>query len=166
MCALLGPAVPGSGTEGRSCSLRAKGMKDAWCLAVSDPTLTGQQAKLRYGKRFSCEETFRDIKDLHYGLGMSWNRIPRVDRRDRMFLLAAMAHGLLTVLGKAGEQAGLDRVLKANTSKKRSLSLFRQGLRWYQLIPTMPEARLRVLMEAFGAAMAGHEFYPTVLRGL
>ena len=96
-------------------------------------------------------------------MGMSWNAIRRTDRRDRMFLLASMAHGLLTLLGEAGERTGLDRMLKANTAKKRSLSLVRQGLRWYQLIPTMPDARLRVLMEAFGAAMAEHEIYRAVL---
>ena len=88
-------------------------MKDAWCLAVSDASLTGRQAKRRYGKRFSCEETFRDIKDLHYGMGMSWYSITKTARRDRMFLLAAMAHGLLTLLGEAGEQLGLDRLLKS-----------------------------------------------------
>ena len=143
-----------------------KGMKDAWCLAVSDATLTGQQAKRRYGKRFSCEETFRDIKDLHYGMGMSWYGISQTARRDRMFLLAAMAHGLLTLLGEAGERLGLDRLLKANTAKRRSLSLFRQGLRWYQLIPRMPEARLRLLMEAFEAALAEVEFYQAVFRYL
>lgn len=142
--------------------VRDKGMKDIWCLAASDATLAGQLVKKRYGKRFSCEETFRDIKDLRYGMGMSWNRIGRTDRRDRMFLMATMAHGLLTLLGKAGERAGLDRMLKTNTAKKRTLSLFRQGLRWYELIPTMPEARLRTLMESFGAAMAEQEIYGQV----
>lgn len=31
-------------------------------------------------------------------------------------------------VGAAGEAAGLDRLLKTNTSKKRQLSLLRQGL--------------------------------------
>jgi hypothetical protein len=42
-------------------------------------------------------------------------------------MLAAMAHALLTLLGRAGESIGLDRQLKANTVKRRTHSLFRQG---------------------------------------
>lgn len=125
------------------------GMADPWCLAISDGTMTSGQAKRLYGKRFTCEETFRDFKDLRFGLGMKWNRVTRTDRRDRLMLLATLAQALLTLLGEAGERAGLDRLLKANTSKRRTLSLFRQGLRWYELIPTMPEARLAALIAAF-----------------
>lgn len=140
-------------------TVRSKGMKDAWFLATNDPSLSGQLLRKRYGKRFTCEETFRDIKDLRYGLGMSWNHIKNADRRDRMFLLAAMAHTLLTLLGEAGEQAGLDRLLKTNTSPKRQLSLFRQGLRWYELIPNMPEMRLITLMKSFEQVLLERELF-------
>jgi len=124
-------------------------MKDAWCLVCSRSDLSAKDIKRYYGKRFSCEEMFRDMKDLRYGMGMSWNPIHHPDRRDRMFLCAVLAYFLLLLLGEAGERAGLDRYLKSNTSKKRTLSLFRQGLRWYQLIPTMPKDRLKLLMKHF-----------------
>lgn len=126
-----------------------RGMKDIWCLVVSEPSWSGMLVKKQYGKRFSCEENFRDIKDLRYGMGMSWNRISQVGRRDRMMLLAVLAQALLTLLGQAGEEAGLDRLLKSNTRKKRTLSLLRQGLRWYELLPTMPDKRLHLLMKYF-----------------
>lgn len=129
--------------------IHEKGMKDPWCLVCSDSSLSPTEIKRCYGKRFSCEEMFRDMKDLRYGMGMSWNPIHHPDRRDRMFLCAVLAYFLLLLLGEAGERAGLDRLLKSNTSKKRSLSLFRQGLRWYQLIPTMPIARLKLLLKHF-----------------
>ena len=134
---------------GQFVAVQDKGMKDAWCLVASDPSWSGSEVKRRYGKRFTCEETFRDLKDLRYGLGMKWRRISKTGRRDRMMMVASLAHTLLSLLGAAGEEAGLDRLLKANTSKKRSLSLFRQGLRWYQLIPNMPAQRLRKLMVEF-----------------
>lgn len=133
-----------------------KGMKDAWCLAASEEGLKGSEVKKAYGKRFTCEETFRDIKDLHFGMGMKWTSISVPARRDRMMLIAALAHVLLTMLGAAGEKCGLDRMLKTNTSRRRTLSLFRQGLRWYDLIPRMPEDRLRLLMEAFADVMSEH----------
>jgi hypothetical protein len=132
-------------------------MKDPWCIVASDATLKGSAVKRLYGKRFSCEETFRDVKDLRFGMGMKWQRIGNPDRRDRMMMLAVLAMALLTLLGEAGERCGLDRLLKTNTSPKRQLSLFRQGLRWYDLMPTLREDRLKLLMESFVAVMAEHE---------
>ncbi len=140
-----------------------KGMKDTWCLAVSDKAFSGTSIKKIYGKRFTCEETFRDIKDMRFGLGMKWTSITRTDRRDRMMFVASVAHLLLTLLGEAGERAGLDRVLKTNTSKKRTLSLFRQGVRWYDLIPMMPEERLRILMDAYVLVLKECKFTKEVL---
>jgi hypothetical protein len=60
---------------------------------------------------------------------------------------------LLTLLGAAGEALGYDRHLKSNTSKKRTHSLFRQGAMLYELIPMMPEPRLRPLLQRFGAML-------------
>ena len=134
-----------------------KGMKDPWCIVASNATLKGSAVKRLYGKRFSCEETFRDVKDLRFGMGMKWQRIGNPDRRDRMMMLAVLSMALLTLLGEAGERCGLDRLLKTNTSPKRQLSLFRQGLRWYDLMPTLREDRLKLLMESFVAVMAEHE---------
>ena len=70
-------------------------------------------------------------------------------RRDRLFLLSALAIGLLTLLGKAGEDADLEKTIKANTTKTRSYSLFRQGCIYYELLPTMREEWALPLMENF-----------------
>jgi hypothetical protein len=40
-------------------------------------------------------------------------------------------------------------LLKSNTSKTRTHSLFRQGCMLYDLIPNMPEHRLLPLMQKF-----------------
>jgi hypothetical protein len=135
-----------------------RGMQDPWCIVASDWSLSGSDIKKCYGKRFTCEETFRDVKDLHFGMGMSWQPIGRTDRRDRMMMIAVIAMALLTMLGEAGERAGLDRLLKTSTRKRRQLSLFRQGLRWYDLMPMLREDRLQLLIEHFVAVMAEHEF--------
>lgn len=134
-----------------------RGMKEPWHIVASEWSLTGSDIKKLYGKRFTCEETFRDVKDLHFGMGMSWQPIGRPDRRDRMMMIAVIAMALLTMLGEAGERAGLDRLLKTSTRKTRQLSLFRQGLRWYDLMPTLREDRLQTLIEHFVAVMAEHE---------
>jgi hypothetical protein len=130
--------------------VHAKGMKDPWCLASNIEGLTAKQMTNYYSKRWTIETGFRDAKDLRFGMGMSNVRTKSCERRDRLFLLNAFAVVLLTVLGEAGESLGFDRLLKANTSKRRTYSLFRQGSLWYDLIPNMPEKRLRPLMERFG----------------
>lgn len=138
-------------------------MKDAWCIVASDPRLTGRDIKALYGKRFSIEEMFRDQKDLRFGMGLGWRQVGGAGRRDRLLLIAALAQALLTLLGAAGESLGMDRMLKTNTSKERTLSLFRQGLLWYEQIPAMPEARLRPLMARFGEMVKEHEIFQQVL---
>ena len=130
------------------------GMKEAWCIASSLLDLSGKEIKKRYGKRFSSEEMFRDFKDIRYGWGLSWTHIASPARRDRLFLLAAMAFVLLILLGAAGEHAGLDKRLKTDTRPGRQLSLYRQGLRWYELLPGLPEPVLRLLMETFARLLA------------
>jgi len=143
--------------------VQERNMKELWCLACSAANAKGSELKKLYAKRFTCEELFRDMKDMRFGLGMSWNRVGRTDRRDRMFLLAALAYALLTLLGEAGERAGLDRLLKANTRKTRTISLFKQGLRWYELIPNMPDERLTLLVDSFEQVIAEHAVWKAVL---
>ena len=87
-------------------------------------------------------------------MGMSVLRIGDPQRRDRLLLLNAFAMLLLTLLGAAGESLGMDRLLKSNTSKKRTHSVFRQGCMLYELMPTMPEARLLPLVERFAEMIA------------
>jgi hypothetical protein len=43
----------------------------------------------------------------------------------------------------------MDRHPKVNTAKRRTYSLFRQGCMLYELIPNMPDVRLRPLVARF-----------------
>jgi len=129
--------------------VHARDMKEPWCLAASDGTASARVIMNYYAKRWTIEPNFRDTKDLRFGMGMSALRIADPQRRDRLFLLNAFAIVLLTLLGAAGESLGMDRHLKVNTSKRRTHSLFRQGCLLYDLIPNMPEARLRPLIDKF-----------------
>ena len=139
--------------------VKARGMKDAWCLATSRTDLSGAELVKLYGKRFTIEETFRDQKDNRYGLGLSATHIGDANRRDRLLLICAMAMSLLTLLGAAGESLGMDRMLKANTVKKRTHSLFRQGCYYYGAIPKMKPAELEPLIQRFGQYVLGEEVY-------
>lgn len=134
--------------------VKAKAMKDAWLLATSYSEKAGSEIVSLYGRRFTIEETFRDLKSARFGFGIEETRIAEPARRDRLLLIAAMAIRLLTMLGEAGERAGLDRMLKTNTSKKRTLSLLRQGRMLYDLLPKMKEERVHALIGEYAKLLA------------
>jgi hypothetical protein len=139
--------------------VHAKNMKEAWCLATTLSDRKATDVVKLYGRRFTIEETFRDQKNLRFGLGLSATHIGNTDRRDRMLLLAAVAQALLTLLGAAGEECGLDRLMKTNTSKRRTMSLFNQGINLYAAIPNMKPERLELLMNAFDASVRRHAIF-------
>lgn len=103
-------------------------MKEPWLLASTRTDLSAEGTVALYGRRFTIEESFRDEKDRRFGLGLVDANIGAPIRRDRMIFIMAIASIFLTMLGAAGERAGLDKKVRANTVKtKRTHSLFRQG---------------------------------------
>lgn len=143
--------------------VKARDMKEAWCLAASDAEATAREIMNYYAKRWTIEPGFRDTKDLRFGMGLSVLRIADPQRRDRLLLLNAFAIVLMTLLGAAGESLGMDRHLKVNTAKHRTHSLFRQGCMLYELIPNMPDARLRPLVVRFHEYLNQHEAFNQTL---
>jgi len=105
-------------------------------------------------------ETSRPL-EVHVGQarGLSATHVGAPDRRDRLLLLCALSQALLTLLGAACERTGLDQRLKANTSKKRTHSLFRQGLFWFTAIPTMRDEWFEDLMIAFEEILREHAHF-------
>ena len=86
---------------------------------------------------------------------MAWGRLRSASARRRDGIGSSATECFCrrldsTSLEAAGEALGYDRHLKSNTSKKRTHSLFRQGAMLYELIPMMPEPRLRPLVQRFG----------------
>ena len=51
--------------------VKAKGMKQTWCIAASNPTAVASVLIRWYAKRWGIESQFRDTKDLHFGMGLS-----------------------------------------------------------------------------------------------
>ena len=127
----------------------AKGMKESWCLASSRADLKPSEVVNLYGRRFTIEERFRDIKDWRFGMGVSAVQMESSQRRDRLLLIIVLAQTLLHILGAAGEALGMSRLLKANTVKSRVHSLYRQGQTYLQLLPTMPEIQSEKLLRRF-----------------
>ena len=51
--------------------VHAKGMKEPWCLAASDPEAPAATLVNCYARRWTIEPQFRDTKDLRFGMGLS-----------------------------------------------------------------------------------------------
>lgn len=129
---------------------KAVGMKDSWCLATSLPDASGRQVVDFYAHRFQCEEVYRDLKDRRYGYGLRFTKIRDCKRRDRFLLLFSLAYLVQTLMGHTSEQLGLDRELRANTSTKRTHSLFRQGR---SLLGVLVAETYEAIQRFFGDAM-------------
>jgi len=106
---------------------KAAKMKDSWCLATNIKVHDGMDIVRKYGRRFECEESFRDLKDWRFGLALKHTNIKNKQRRERLLFAFALAAFLLTLVGIVSERQDCDRLLRANTSKIRTHSLFRQG---------------------------------------
>jgi len=137
--------------------VHARNMKEPWCLATSLTLKTASEIVKLYGRRFTIEETFRDTKDIRFGLGLSATHIGRTDRRDRLLFLFAVAHALLTLLGAASEASGLDKTLKVSTATHRTHSLFWQGTFWYRQLAFMRDDWFERLITAFDKIVREHE---------
>ena len=158
--ALHGASVTGLNFPvGTVVCVQAKGMKEPWCLVTPATDKSAREMINLYAKRWTIECQFRDSKDIRFGMGMSAVHVRTPDRPDRLWLINAFSVALLTLLGAAGEALGFDRMLKSNTTKRRTHSLLRQGIMLFQLIPTMPEHRLLPLIEKFAGLLNAHTVF-------
>jgi hypothetical protein len=100
----------------RSCCLRSgQGHERSLVPGDQPQRRKGGNPAEKYSKRWGIECSFRDTKDPHFGMGMGQIRINSPQRRDRLWLLNALAVAVLTMLGAAGEALGFDKHLKAST---------------------------------------------------
>lgn len=140
-----------------------KNMKEAWCIVSSEENISGSGAIKWYAKRWGCEPQFRDTKDMHFGMGLSKTHLKSMARRDRLLFIHAIATAILTILGAAGESIGLDKYLKVNTVKTRTLSLFRQGCIYFDRIPKMVKETLHKLLTEFYKIVDGNKNLTDIL---
>ena len=86
--------------------VHANAMAEPWCVVDSEEKMATRTLIRYYAKRWGIETSFRDLKDMRFGMGMSAMRIRHPQRRDRMLLLSALSIALPTLLGAAGESLG------------------------------------------------------------
>jgi hypothetical protein len=138
-------------------------MKEPWCIVASEEKISGSGIIKWYSKRWGCEPQFRDTKDIYFGMGLSKTSIGTTTRRDRLLLIHAISTAILTFLGAAGENIGLSKYLKANTVKKRTLSLLSQGIIYFNRIPKMAKETLTSLLTEFRELIEKNKIFKEIL---
>ena len=122
----------GTTAQWTNSKLAAEREREPWLLAASlksSHALAKRVVKI-YGSRMQVEQTFRDTKNIHYGIGLGVNRTRAIERLSVLLLLAAIASLILLLLGLLAEEQGLHKKYQANTVKsRRVLSLHYLGLR-------------------------------------
>jgi len=74
--------------------VHAKGMKEPWCLAASDPEATAAVLVNHYAKRWTIEPAFRDTKDLRFGIGAVGHPNRRADQTRPTASGQCIRHGI------------------------------------------------------------------------
>jgi hypothetical protein len=129
----------------RLVTARDKKAAEPWLLLTNMDHLTSKEVCDLYAKRFWIEEMFRDLKNRELGLGMDRVCLSTVERFDRHFLVIALAYVFLCAFGAVAEVARFADQLKANTVKRRVLSLAKIGAYCVGLITcTLDQAMLQL----------------------
>lgn len=131
---------------------------EAWVL-LSSPSLPLKAKRITaiYGQRMQIEQTFRDAKSAHHGLGYEYSLTRKIKRIEILLLIQMLAIFAMWIAGLMAVKEKLDIRLKPNKSKRRLYSLVRTGrealLRnWFkQRPPPLRRAIVSLLHEAMPA---------------
>ena len=82
---------------------------------MTDLTISIEQVVAAYAKRFRIEETFRDEKDVRFGLFVGKLRMTQAERLEKLLVVVAIFHFLAMMVGGEARRRGYDRGFRANT---------------------------------------------------
>lgn len=122
---------------------------EPWLLAVS-PSLAGisaDQVVQLYAGRMQIEQTFRDLKNAQWGLGLSTCQTRAAMRLNALNLIGALLTYALWLIGLALRRAGHNVTYGSRSKASTTLSLLSLALYWMGQ-PTMPTITRRQLTEA------------------
>ena len=123
-----------AGNKSRSCSSlkSAASQTEPWLLGVSLnlAALTAAQVVALYGGRMQIEQTFRDLKNPRWGLGLSHTQTRCPKRLAVLLVIGALATYALWLIGLAAHAAGY--CIEYGSKKKAPLTLSVISLaRWW-----------------------------------
>lgn len=115
--------VHGKESQSRHNKKHRRAQHEPWLLAAS-PSLSGLDAEVvvsLYSKRMQIEQTFRDLKNAQWGLGLSNSQTRKPNRLAILLLIAALLGFALWVIGLAVRTAGY--TIRYGSAKKAATTL-------------------------------------------
>ena len=102
----------------------ARSAKEPWLLVACTQfaDLPAKKLVRLYRQRMQIEESFRDMKSLHFGAGLERSRSNGTARFSVLVLIASLAAFLLWLLGTAADQCGLEEYMRPGSRKRRAYS--------------------------------------------
>jgi len=99
----------------------ARAQREPWLLAVSQKLdhLSAQAVVAVYAQRMQIEESFRDLKSEHFGLGFSASRSTQKNRLGVLLLIACLASFVLRLIGEVGKARQMEFNFQSNTRRSR-----------------------------------------------
>jgi hypothetical protein len=120
----------------KSCSRHSKkqsqGQSEPWLLAVS-PLLAKLGVKAivaMYGRRMQIEQTFRDLKNAQWGMGLSTSQTRKPRRMAALLLIAALLSFALWLIGLAARASGYSISYGSRLKARTTLSILSLARSW------------------------------------
>jgi hypothetical protein len=116
---------------GSQSSKQARASKEPWLLAVSPRlTMSADAVVAVYGGRMQIEQTFRDIKNPRWGLGLSDSQTRQPGRLANLLLMGALACYALWLIALAVRTSGYRIEFGSRKKAAHALSLISLA-RWW-----------------------------------
>jgi hypothetical protein len=124
--------------------------REPWLLAVS-PKLTqlrAEEAIRMYAGRMQIEQTFRDLKNAKWGMGLSNSQTKGLHRLAALLLIGALVTYVLWMIGLAARNAGYEIGYGSRAKAANTLSVLSLAMHWLDDY-RRPRLTIRDLKNAF-----------------
>jgi hypothetical protein len=127
----LSPFIPKNKLSRQS----ANREREPWLLASNLPEDQWNPSRIVaiYKQRMQIEESFRDVKSEHFGVGVTRHRSHCPRRIEVLLLISALANYIICLTGLQAREANHERHFQNNSLKRRRvMSLWRLGLEYWR----------------------------------
>jgi hypothetical protein len=124
--------IYGAKRTGRTSARNARSTREPWLL-VSSPGLAHLSAEgmvALYSQRMGIEQSFRDTKNLRFGLGLEVARSRSAQRLEILLLIAHLAAFVQRLIGESAKQHQLElQFMATRRANRREISVLTLGRR-------------------------------------
>jgi hypothetical protein len=110
------------------------GQREPWLLAASPSlsTCTVRTLIALYSTRMQIEQTFRDLKNAQWGMGLRNSQTRQPNRLEALLLIAALLSFALWIIGLAARASGYDIRYGSRKKAASTLSILSLARHWLQ----------------------------------